>query len=127
MDNSIEIARSKGYVSTIFGRRRYLKDINSSNQIIRGNAERNAINAPVQGSAADIIKIAMINIFKELEKNKLKSKMILQVHDELNFDVFLPELESVREIVRYNMEHACQLDVPLVVDMGSGQNWFEAH
>ncbi|MCK5820799.1 MAG: DNA polymerase I [Bacteroidales bacterium] len=127
MDSNIEQARSKGYVETMFGRRRYLKDINSHNPIIRGNAERNAINAPVQGSAADIIKIAMINIHKELQKNKLKTKMILQVHDELNFDVFLPELTQVREIIRHEMEHACQLIVPLIVDMGIGQNWFEAH
>jgi DNA polymerase-1 len=127
MDQSIESARSKGYVTTIFGRRRYLRDINSGNQIVRGNAERNAINAPVQGSAADIIKIAMINIHKEIAKNKFKSRMILQVHDELNFDVFLPELAQMKDLVRQNMEHACQLDVPLVVDMGTGQNWFEAH
>ena len=127
MDQSIEKARSKGFVTTIFGRRRYLKDINSENSIVRGNAERNAINAPVQGSAADVIKIAMINIHNELIKNNLKSKMILQVHDELNFDVYLPELTQVRELVRQNMEHACQLDVPLVVDMGTGQNWYEAH
>jgi len=127
MDNSIEQARSKGYVQTMFGRRRYLKDINSDNPVVRGNAERNAINAPVQGSAADIIKIAMIRIHQALSKNNFKSKMILQVHDELNFDVYLPELNKVREIVRHEMEHACQLIVPLIVDMGTGQNWFEAH
>lgn len=127
MDANIEQARSKGYVETMFGRRRYLKDINSDNPVVRGNAERNAINAPVQGSAADIIKIAMIRIHHELSKNKLKSKMILQVHDELNFDVYLPELNQVREIIRHEMEHACQLIVPLIVDMGTGQNWFEAH
>jgi len=127
MDSSIEHARSKGYVQTLFGRRRYLKDINSDNAIIRGNAERNAINAPVQGSAADIIKVAMIRIHQEFSKNNLKTKMILQVHDELNFDVYLPELDRVREIIRHEMEHACQLIVPLIVDMGTGQNWFEAH
>lgn len=127
MDQSIENARSNGYVTTIFGRRRYLKDINAGNHIARGNAERNAINAPVQGSAADVIKIAMINIHNEMSRLKLKSKMILQVHDELNFDVYLPELNQVKDLVRENMEHACQLDVPLIVDMGTGQNWFEAH
>lgn len=127
MDLGIENARSKGYVETLFGRRRYLKDINADNHIIRGNSERNAINAPVQGSAADIIKIAMIRIHRELLKRNLKSKMILQVHDELNFDALISELDEVKEIVRHEMEHACQLKVPLLVDMGTGNNWFEAH
>lgn len=127
MDSSIEQARSLGYVQTLFGRRRYLSDILSENPIVRGNAERNAINAPVQGSAADVIKIAMIRIQEALRKNHFKTKMILQVHDELNFDAYLPELNEVRELIRYEMEHACQLKVPLLVDIGTGQNWYEAH
>jgi len=127
MDASIRQARDHGYVTTLLGRKRYLSDIISENQVVRGNAERNAINAPIQGSAADIIKIAMIRIDQELRKYNLRSKMVLQVHDELNFDVYLPELNQVREIVRYEMEHAMQLKVPLVVDMGEGKNWLEAH
>ncbi len=127
MDQSIQSARDNGYVKTIMGRRRYLPDILSNNPIVKGNAERNAINAPVQGSAADLIKLAMIRIYRELEKNGLKTRMILQVHDELNFDVYKPELNQVREIIRHEMEHAMQLRVPLVVDMGTGENWFEAH
>ncbi len=127
MENNIQLARDKGYVKTLMGRRRYLSDIHSDNPIVRGNAERNAINAPVQGSAADLIKLAMIRIHSELQASGLQSKMILQVHDELNFDVFEPELNQVREIIRHEMEHAFQLKVPLVVDMGTGNNWFEAH
>lgn len=127
MDRCIEDARTLGYVTTLYGRKRYLPDIHSNNQIVRGNAERNAINAPVQGSAADLIKIAMIRIFEAFGKHGLQSKMILQVHDELNFDVRINELDQVRELVRYEMEHVYQLNVPLVVDMGTGNNWFEAH
>ncbi|MFH2144203.1 MAG: DNA polymerase I [Bacteroidota bacterium] len=127
MDESIRIARDRGYVETIFGRRRMLSDINSRNQMVRGMAERNAINAPIQGSAADIIKIAMAGIFKKFEENNLKSKMILQVHDELNFDVFKPELEKVKEIVVFEMQNAVKLSVPLTVDIGIGNNWLEAH
>ncbi|MDD4644855.1 MAG: DNA polymerase I, partial [Bacteroidales bacterium] len=127
MDASIRQARDHGFVTTLLGRKRYLPDITSENQVVRGNAERNAINAPIQGSAADIIKIAMIRIDQALRKFNLRSKMVLQVHDELNFDVYLPELNQVREIVRYEMEHAMQLKVPLVVDMGEGKNWLEAH
>lgn len=123
----IEFARQHGYVQTISGRRRYLKDINSQNAVVRGAAERNAVNAPIQGSAADIIKIAMINIHKRLKNENLKSKMLLQVHDELVFDAYEPELEQLKEMVKYEMENAFQLDVPLVVDMGIGQNWLEAH
>ena len=127
MDFSIQIAREKGYVETLMGRRRYLPDINSHNAVVRGFAERNAINAPIQGSAADIIKIAMINIHKEQIKNNLKSKMILQVHDELVFDVFRPELDEIRKMIIHEMEHAYPLDVPLLVDCGVGENWLEAH
>ena len=126
MDNCITEAKSAGYVTTLFGRRRYLPDINSSNSIVRGVAERNAINSPIQGTAADIIKIAMINIHAKL-KHGYKTKMILQVHDELVFDVYKPELESVKEMVQVEMEHATKLKVPLLVEMGLGGNWLEAH
>ncbi len=127
MDESIARARKMGYAETVFGRRRYLTDINSSNAIVRGAAERNAINAPIQGTAADIIKIAMINIQKQFKEQNLTSKMILQVHDELVFDVLKTELEKVKEIVIQEMEHATQLGVPLTVDFGVGNNWLEAH
>jgi DNA polymerase I len=127
MTECIVNAREKGYVETILGRRRYLPEINSSNGMIRGMAERNAINAPIQGAAADIIKLAMIHIHRELEHRKLKTKMILQVHDELVFDVYSPELELVKELVRQGMEHACDLKVPLTVEIGIGSNWLEAH
>jgi DNA polymerase-1 len=127
MDHSIQVARENGYVTTIKGRRRYLPDIHSQNQVVRGVAERNAINSPIQGSAADIIKIAMVRIHQKMESLGLKSRMVLQVHDELNFDVYLPELKQMKEIVRHEMEHAMQLRVPLLVDMGEGRNWLEAH
>jgi len=127
MDNSIAVAREKGYVETIFGRKRFLSDINSRNAIVRGYAERNAINAPIQGSAADIIKIAMIRIDERFRKAGLKSKMILQVHDELNFNVLPDELETVRVIVVEEMENACQLSVPLKTEFGVGENWLAAH
>jgi len=127
MDESIEGARTKGYVETVMGRRRYLRDINSANQTVRGFAERNAINAPIQGSAADMIKIAMINIHKGLQQKKLKSKMLLQVHDELVFDVFKPELEEVKAFVLDKMKTALPLKVPVEVGIGSGVNWLEAH
>lgn len=127
MEASIRVARDKGYVETLFDRRRILRDINSRNPMVRGIAERNAINAPIQGSAADIIKIAMIRIFRRLEQEKLSSKMILQVHDELDFDVYKPELEKVKEIVSHEMQNAVQLSVPLTVDIGVGNNWLEAH
>jgi len=104
-----------------------LKDINSANAVVRGFAERTAINAPIQGSAADVVKIAMIRIFKRLNKKNLKTKLILQVHDELIFDVFKPELDEVMKIVRYEMENAYKLKVPLIVDIGIGNNWLEAH
>jgi DNA polymerase I len=127
MEDIIKIAREKGYVETLLGRRRYLNDINSHNSFVRGFAERNAINAPLQGTAADIIKIAMINIHRKLEAEKLNTKMILQVHDELVFDVYKPELEKVKELVKQEMENAYNLDIPLVVDTGMGSNWLEAH
>ncbi len=127
MDECIRIAREKEYVETLFGRRRYLPDINSRNAIVRGFAERNAINAPIQGSAADIIKIAMIEIQNEFEKHKLKSKMILQVHDELNFDVLKEELEKVKEVVINKMQNVVSLKVPLVVESNYADNWLDAH
>ncbi|HET6558849.1 MAG TPA: DNA polymerase I, partial [Prolixibacteraceae bacterium] len=127
MDKSIEKARNIGYVETIMGRRRFLNDINSANAVVRGVAERNAINAPIQGSAADIIKVAMINIWKELKKQKLQSKMILQVHDELNFDALIQELEQVKAIVKHEMEHAVNIGVPLTVEINAGENWLDAH
>lgn len=124
---TIDFARDNGYVQTIMGRRRYLKDINSSNAIVKNFAERNAINAPVQGSAADIIKIAMIDVKNELLKQGFKSKMLLQVHDELIFDVQKDELEQIKALVVDKMEHAVKLQVPLKVDFGIGENWLEAH
>jgi DNA polymerase-1 len=128
MDESIDNARAKGYVETIMGRRRYLRDINSSNHTVRGYAERNAINAPIQGSAADMIKIAMINIHNDLKAKKLQSKMLLQVHDELVFDVLKEELDIMKEIVSYHMRNAIpSLKIPMEVGMGNGNNWLEAH
>lgn len=127
MDKSIEFARKNGFVETIMGRRRYLKDINSGNGIVRGFAERNAINAPIQGSSADMIKIAMIDVFNEMKRLKMSSKMILQVHDELVFDAKLNEIEELKSIVDDKMKNAILLDVPLVVDMNTGNNWLEAH
>ncbi|MEA3496449.1 MAG: DNA polymerase I [Bacteroidota bacterium] len=123
----IEKAREKEYAETIFYRRRYLKDINSRSAAQRSFDERNAINAPIQGSAADIIKLAMVNIDKVFQDENLKSKMILQVHDELIFDVYKPELEKVKEIVKDKMENVVKLDVPLIIDSGEGGNWLEAH
>ena len=127
MDESIKKARDLGYVTTMFGRKRYLRDIHSRNQVIRGNAERNAINAPIQGSAADIIKIAMIRICNRMKSEKFISKMILQVHDELIFEVVTSELEKLKSMVLFEMSNAAKLDVPLKVDWGTGNNWFEAH
>ncbi len=127
MDESIRIAKEKGYVETIFKRKRFLPDINSHNAIVRGYAERNAINAPIQGSAADIIKLAMIHIHQRFEEEHLKSRMILQVHDELNFNVWKEELEQVKAIVIDCMEHVMELRVPLIADYGEGLNWLEAH
>jgi DNA polymerase-1 len=127
MEESIKKARDQGYVTTMFGRKRYLPDIQSRNQVVRGNAERNAINAPIQGSAADIIKIAMVRIHNRMKSEKFRSKMIMQVHDELIFEVETSELEMVKKIVLYEMSNAVKLDVPLKVDCGIGNNWFEAH
>jgi DNA polymerase-1 len=109
------------------GRRRYINNINSSNSIERGFAERNAINAPIQGSAADMIKIAMINVFEALQKEKLLSKMIMQVHDELIFDVHKDEIETVKLLVLDNMKHAIDMSIPIEVEMSTGENWLEAH
>ena len=127
MDKSIENAREKSFVETIMGRKRYLKDINSRNAVVRGYAERNAINAPIQGSAADIIKKAMIEVHEAMSQANLKSKMLLQVHDELVFDVHLSELETVQKLVKSKMEGALEISVPLEIDMGKGENWLQAH
>tara|TARA_R110000787_G_scaffold43892_2_gene107464 strand:+ start:36002 stop:38839 length:2838 start_codon:yes stop_codon:yes gene_type:complete len=127
MNEQIHFARENGYVQTVLGRRRYLNAINASNAIVRGAAERNAINAPIQGSAADIIKIAMINIHNKLEEGNYKSKMLLQVHDELVFDIYKPELEVLKPMIKSEMENAFKLSVSLDVDLGLGDNWLEAH
>lgn len=127
ISEQIDFAREHGYVQTVLGRRRYLKDINSRNAVVRSAAERNAVNAPIQGSAADIIKIAMINIYNRLESGNYKTKMLLQVHDELVFDVYKPELETIKTLVKTEMENAYALEVPLDVDLGMGNNWLEAH
>ncbi len=122
-----EKARKDGFIETIFHRRRYIPDINSHNAVVRGYAERNAVNAPIQGSASDIIKVAMVRIFQRFNEQKLQSRMILQVHDELNFTVLPEEKDRVEQIVKYEMEHAYQLRVPLLADCGWGDNWLEAH
>ena len=127
IQDQVDFARDNGYVQTVLGRRRYLKDINSRNAVVRGAAERNAVNAPIQGSAADIIKIAMINIHKRLNEGNYKSKMLLQVHDELVFDIYKPELEGLKNLIKTEMENAYELSVPLDVDLDIGDNWLEAH
>jgi len=128
MDETKEFARANGYVKTLLGRRRNLRDINSKNGLTRSNAERMAINTPIQGTAADMIKIAMINIHREMKKQNLKSKMILQVHDELVFDVYKPELEELKKMVDRLMRNAIPgLKVPILVGMDTGSNWLEAH
>ena len=127
MEQAKETARANGYVETFFHRRRYLPDINSGNATVRAIAERNAINAPIQGSAADIIKVAMVRIFQRFQRENIRSKMILQVHDELNFSVLPTEKEQVERIVMEEMQAAYPLDVPLVADSGWGNNWLEAH
>ena len=127
MSEQVDFARENGYVQTVLGRRRYLKDINSANAIVRGAAERNAVNAPIQGSAADIIKIAMINIYKKLSSENWKSKMLLQVHDELVFDVHNSELEKIQPMIKHKMENAFKMAVPLEVEIGLGKDWLEAH
>ena len=127
MSDQVDFARENGYVQTVLGRRRYLKDINSANAMVRSGAERNAVNAPIQGSAADIIKIAMINIYKKLSEENWKSKMLLQVHDELVFDVHNSELEKIQPMIQHEMENAFKMAVPLDVEIGVGRNWLEAH
>ena len=127
MEQAKETARAKGYAETLFHRRRYLPDINSRNATVRGFAERNAINAPIQGTEADIIKVAMVRIWKRFKEKGIRSKMILQVHDELNFSVYPEEREQVERIVIEEMQNACQLNVPLTADAGWGSNWLEAH
>ncbi len=127
MSTQVDFARENGYVQTVLGRRRYLKDINSANMMVKSGAERNAVNAPIQGSAADIIKIAMINIHKKLTDENWKSKMLLQVHDELVFDVHNAELEKIQPMIKHEMENAFIMDVPLEVEIGIGKNWLEAH
>jgi len=127
ISDQVDFAREKGYVQTILGRRRYLKDINSANAVVRSAAERNAVNAPIQGSAADVIKIAMINIHKKLRDENWKSRMLLQVHDELVFDVHNDELEKIQPMIKHEMENAFKMSVPLEVEIGLGQDWLEAH
>ena len=127
INRQIDFARDNGYVSTVLGRRRYLKDINSANAVVRGAAERNAVNAPIQGSAADIIKVAMINIHEKLISENWGSKMLLQVHDELVFDVPKKELKELKIMVKKEMESAFKLKVPLTVDLGEGDHWLDAH
>ncbi|MBE7629428.1 DNA polymerase I [Tenacibaculum piscium] len=127
MAKQVDFARDNGYVETVLNRRRYLKDINSRNGMVRSGAERNAVNAPIQGSAADIIKLAMINIYKRFEKENFKSKMLLQVHDELVFDAHKDELEIIKPIIKQEMENAFKMEVPLDVEIGIGENWLQAH
>ncbi|XCF06289.1 DNA polymerase I [Tamlana crocina] len=127
ISTQVDFARDNGYVQTVLGRRRYLKDINSRNAVVRGAAERNAVNAPIQGSAADIIKLAMIAIHQKLNEGDFKTKMLLQVHDELVFDVYKPELDTIKSLVKTEMENAYKLAVPLDVDLGTGNDWLEAH
>jgi DNA polymerase I len=127
MNKQIESGRKNGFVQTIMGRKRYLNDINSANRVVRGMAERNAINAPIQGTAADIIKLAMIKIYEKFKQHNLKSSMVLQVHDELNFDVYKPELEIVKKIVKEEMENSVDIGIPLTVEMNEADNWLDAH
>jgi DNA polymerase I len=127
MEDSIKRARSNGFVETLMKRRRYIRDINSANAVIRSFAERNAINAPIQGSSADMIKIAMINIYNEFNRLGLQSKMIMQVHDELVFDVLAEEVETVKPVIERCMKTAMSLSIPVEVEMSTGNNWLEAH
>jgi len=127
IEHQKEIARQQGFVETLFGRKRYLPDINSHNSVVRSFAERNAVNAPIQGTAADIIKIAMVNIARSFKEQNLKAQMIMQVHDELNFNVPLSEVDRVREIVIREMQNVVHLSVPLIVECGVGSNWLDAH
>ena len=127
MRDTVAFAQKHGYAETVTGRRRYLRDIRSANGAVRGAAERNAINAPIQGTAADMIKLAMINIHRELVARKLKTRMLLQVHDELVFDLFRPEEAEIRELVKEKMTTAIQMEAPIEVETGVGENWLEAH
>jgi DNA polymerase I len=127
MAKQVDFARDHGYVTTVLGRKRYLKNINSQNGMVRSGDERNAVNAPIQGSAADIIKIAMINIQRKLEESDWKSKMLLQVHDELVFDMHKEERAVLEPMIKNEMERAFQLEVPLDVEVGVGENWLQAH
>jgi DNA polymerase-1 len=127
MDRTIEFAREQGYVETVTGRRRYVRDVRSANGTVRAAAERNAINAPIQGSAADMIKIAMVRVQREIEKRRLRSRMLLQVHDELVFDLFIPERDELSALVVEHMRTAIPLEVPIVVELGVGRTWLEAH
>jgi DNA polymerase-1 len=127
MDNSVLSAREKGYAVTLMGRRRFLRNINSNNRVVRQFEERVAINMPIQGSAADMIKLAMIKIYKELEKRKSKTKMVLQVHDELVFDAHKDEVDELLPMIKSKMETAMPLNVPVVADVGIGDNWLDAH
>jgi DNA polymerase-1 len=123
----MNFARENGFVKTMMGRRRYLRDINSANQTVRGFAERNAINAPIQGSAADMIKIAMINIHQDIKDQKLQSKMTMQVHDELVFDVLKTEVEAMKKIISHRMKTAIETTVPIEIEIGEGDTWLAAH
>ena len=127
MDDTIKYCREHGYVKTLMGRKRFIPDINSSNQTVVGFAERNAINAPIQGSAADMIKLAMINIHNRFSKMDIGTKMLLQVHDELLFDVPKTELEEITIVIKEEMERAMPLKVPVIAESGHGANWLEAH
>ena len=127
ISKQVDFARDHGYVETILGRRRYLKNINSRNAVVRGADERNAVNAPIQGSAADIIKIAMINLHRIFQEREFKSRMLLQVHDELVFDVHEEEMKTLKPLIKTEMEGAYAMSIPLIVDLGEGQNWLEAH
>ncbi|MGB5895477.1 MAG: DNA polymerase, partial [Ignavibacteriaceae bacterium] len=127
MDNSVLNAREKGYAETLMGRRRFLRNINSNNRVVRQFEERVAINMPIQGSAADMIKLAMIKIYKELEKRKANTKMVLQVHDELVFDAHKDEVDELLPMIKNKMETAMPLNVPVVADVGIGDNWLDAH
>ena len=127
MNSQIEYAKAHGYVETIMKRRRYLPDINSSNSIVRNFAERNAVNAPIQGSAADMIKMAMVRVSEKMKEQKLKSKLLIQVHDELVFEAYKPETEALKTLIVKEMQDALKLKVPIEVQIESGENWLEAH
>ena len=127
MEESVKKAKTNGYAETLLGRRRYLKNINSNNRVVRQFEERVAINMPIQGTAADMIKLAMINIFNELNSKNFKTKLVLQVHDELLFDVYKPELSKVSVMIKNFMEGSLPLEVPILVDIGTGKNWLAAH